>query len=89
VQEKEIDGLVKTLSNLKCDGYLEEKKSDLGDPTFSVSLKGDKNYEFSLYGERDGKSVATSSENDDPFLIADWNAKKIRKELDTLVETGD
>jgi hypothetical protein len=89
VQEKEIDGLVKTLSNLKCDGYLEEKKSDLGDPTFSVSLKGNKNYEFSLYGERDGKSVATSSENDDPFLIADWNAKKIRKELDTLVETGD
>ncbi len=43
VQEKEIDSLVKTLSNLKCDGYLEDKKDDLGDPTFSVSLKGNKN----------------------------------------------
>ena len=89
VQEKEIDSLVKTLSNLKCDGYLEDKKDDLGDPTFSVSLKGNKNYEFSLYGERDGKTLATSSENDDPFLIADWNAKRIRKELDALVEIKD
>jgi hypothetical protein len=87
VQEKEIDSLVNTLSNLKCDGYLEDKKSDLGDPTFSVSLKGNKNYEFSLYGERDGKTVATSSENEDPFLIADWNAKRIKKELDQLVVT--
>jgi hypothetical protein len=89
VEEKEIDTLVKTLSNLKCDGYLEDEKGDLGDPTFSVSLKGNKNYEFSLYGERDGKTVATSSENDDPFLIADWNAKRIRKELDQLVASEE
>ncbi len=89
VHEKEIDSLVKTLSNLKCDGYLEDKKGDLGDPTFSVSLKGSKNYEFSLYGERDGKTVATSSENGDPFLISDWKAKRIRKELDQLVVTED
>ena len=89
VQEKEVDSLVKTLSNLKCDGYLEDKKDDLGDPTFSVSLKGNRNYEFSLYGERDGKTVATSSENEDAFLIADWNAKRIRKELDELVITEE
>lgn len=82
----EIEGLVKTLSNLKCDGYLEDKKEDLGDPTFSVSLKGSRNYEFSLYGERDGKTVATSSENDDPFVISDWKAKRIRKDLDKLLE---
>jgi len=89
VQEKEIDNLVKTLSNLKCDGYLEDKTEDLGDPAFSVSLKGSKNYEFSLYDERDGKTVATSSENEDPFLVADWKAKRIRKDLDALVVTGD
>jgi hypothetical protein len=89
VQEKEIESLVKTLSNLKCDGYLLDKKGDLGDPTFSVSLKGNKNYEFSLYGEREGRTVATSSENEDPFLITDWNAKKIRKGLDELVITED
>jgi hypothetical protein len=89
VQEKEVDDLVKTMSNLKCDRYLEEEKTDLGEPTFSVSLKGTRNYEFSLYGERDGKAVATSSENEDPFLIANWNAKRIRKDLDELVEIKD
>ena len=39
--------------------------------------------------ERDGKTVATSSENEDAFLIAEWNAKRIRKELDELVITQE
>jgi len=89
VKEKEIDGLVKTLSNLKCEGYAEEKKEELGDPTFSVSLKGVRNYEVSLYGEREGKVVATSSESEDPFLLSDWKAKRIRKDLDDLMEKTD
>jgi hypothetical protein len=89
VKQKEIDDLVKTLSNLMCDSYLEEKAADLGEPTFSVSLKGGKNYEFVLYGEQEGKSVATSSEIDDPFLIAAWKAKRIRKDLAELVVTED
>lgn len=89
VQENEVDDLVKTLSNLKCEGYLKDKKTDLGDPTFSVTLKGAKNYEFFLYGEREGKTVAASSENEGPFLITDWNAKRIRIDLDALVEIKD
>lgn len=89
VQEKEIDGLVKTVSNLKCESFLKEKKSDLGDPSFEVSLKGTGNYELALYGEREGKTVAASSQNDDPFLIPDWKAKRIRKDLDELVEKSD
>jgi hypothetical protein len=87
LKEQEIDGLVKTLSSLKCDGYLEEtEKAELGEPTFSVSLKGSRNYEIALYDERDGKTVATSSENEYPFLLSDWKAKRIRKDLDDLVE---
>ena len=89
VKEKEIDGLVKTLSNLKCDGYAEGKKEDLRDPTFSVSMKGTRNYELSLYGERDGKVVATSSESEDPFLLSDWKAKRIRKGPGELIEKKD
>ncbi len=89
VDEKEVDGLVKTLSNLKCDGYLEEEKGALADPTFSVSLKGGKNYELSLFDDRDGKTAATSSENDHPFLISEWKAKRIRKDLGDLVKTED
>ncbi len=89
VQEKEIDGLVKTLSDLKCDGYLEEGKDALGDPAFTVSLKGVKNYELSLFDEREGKTAATSSENEHVFLISEWKAKKIRKDLDSLTETEE
>ena len=65
------------------------RRTTSGIPPSLVSLKGTKNYELSLYGERDGKTVATSSENEDPFLIADWNAKRIRKDLDELVATED
>ncbi len=89
VKEKEIDSLVKTLSNLKCEGYAKEKKEDLGAPTFSVSLKGAGNYELSLYDEREGKVVATSSENEDPFLLSDWKVKKIRRDPADLVEQKD
>ncbi len=86
VPGKEMDGLVKTLSNLKCDDYIEEKENDIGDPTFSVALKGAKNYELFLYGEREGKIIAGSSETDDLFLIPDWKAKQIRKDFDDLLE---
>ena len=48
-------------------------------------MKGTRNYELSLYGERDGKTVATSSENEYPFLLAEWNVKRIRKDLDQLL----
>jgi hypothetical protein len=89
LEEKEVDNLVKTLSNLQCDGYLEEGKADLGAPTFSASLKGSKNYELSLYGQKDGKTIATSSESEYPFLIADWKATRIKKNPEGLLKKKD
>jgi hypothetical protein len=86
VKEQEMDAVVKALSNLKCDDYLEGNKEELGEPSFSVSLKGTKNYEFSMYDRRDKKFAATSSESDYPFLISEWKAKRIRKDLNELVE---
>jgi Domain of unknown function (DUF4340) len=89
VKGNEIDGLVKTLSNIKCDDYLERKKEDLKDASFRVSLKGLKNYEFTLYDEQGGRTVATSSESEYPFLIAESKAKRIRKNLKDLVESKE
>jgi uncharacterized lipoprotein YmbA len=86
VLEKEVDAIVKTLSNMKCEDYLEGEKEDLGEPSYSVSLKGSRSYEFSLYDARDNKFAATSSENDYPFLISEWKAKRIKKDLSDLVE---
>jgi hypothetical protein len=86
LEEKEIDTLVKTLSNLQCDGYIEERKPDLGPPTFSASLKGSRTYELSLYGEKDGRTIATSSECEVPFLLADWKATRIKKNPEDLLK---
>jgi len=87
VKEKEIDALVKTLSDLKCDAYVEERKiEDLGDPSFTVSLKGTQEYGLSLYDEQDKKTVCTSTENDYVFLVPEWKAKKIKLDLDSLLE---
>ena len=87
VKEKEIDGLVNSLSNLSCDSFIEGKtKKDLATPTFKVSLKGTTNYELSLYDEQDKKTVATSSQSDYPFLLPEWRVKKIKMELKSLIE---
>jgi hypothetical protein len=87
VKKKEIDGLVKTLSNLKCDSYIEDKtKEDYGDPSYSVSLKGLQDYELSIYEKQDKKFVATSSQSDYPFLIPEWRVKRIQKDPKELLE---
>ncbi len=87
VKEKEIDTLIKTLSALKCDEFLEgKKKEDYQTPSFTVSLKGAKNYEFFLYDKQNTKFIGASSENNYPFLISEWTAKKISLDLDDLLE---
>lgn len=89
VKENEMDTLVRTLSNLKCDDYLEGAKGDWKEPSCRVSLKGDRNYEISLYEDRENKVVATSSESEYPFLITEWKAKRIRKDLKDLVQSEE
>ncbi len=87
VKEKEIDTIIKTLSNLKCDEYIDgKKKEDYQKPSFTISLKGAKNYALSLYDKQDNKLIGTSSENSYPFLVAEWKAKKINLNPDELLE---
>lgn len=89
LKDKEIDNLVKTLSNLQCDGFLEESGGGLGVPAFSVSLKGSRNYELFLYEEREGKTVATSSGSEHPFLLSEWKSRKVRKSPGDLLQKED
>ena len=90
VKEEPIDTLITTLSDLKCDQYVEDgKKEDYTEPTLTVSLKGVQDYEFSLYQKEDNKYPATSSGNEYPFLIPEWRAKKINLEISELVETSE
>ena len=81
--ETEINGMLSTLSNLKCENYADDQeKENYTDPIYSVKLKGVKDYTLSIYKKlvEDGKIYpAISSENDYPFLISDSEAEKIMK----------
>lgn len=89
VKGREVDALVRTLSHMSCEAYMDGEKESLGEPSFSVLLKGSKDYVFSLYETLDNKVVATSSESAHPFLIPDWRANSIRKDLNDLLEEKD
>ncbi len=85
-EEDEIDTLVTTLSDLKCDQFIEDaNKEDFKEPAFVVSLKGIQDYEFSLHEKQEEKYIATSSGSEYPFLIPEWRANKIKLELGDLV----
>lgn len=87
VKEKDVDTLIKTLSDLKCEGYVEKKtKLDFTNPSYTVTLKGLEDETLSVYEKQDGKFVCTSSQNDYVFLIPEWRAKKIQLDLDDLIE---
>ncbi len=88
VKKQEVEALVRTLANLKCAGYPPDRtREDLGPPAFTVTLKGAGDYEFSLYGKEDGKYLATSSQSGYVFLIPEWQAKKVRLDLEKILES--
>ncbi|MFH1289038.1 MAG: DUF4340 domain-containing protein [bacterium] len=85
VNETEIEEIIKTLSNLMCDSFVEDKtKNDFKNPVFSISLKGVKEYSISLFEKTDDKYPAISSETEYPFHISEWSAERFMKELETL-----
>lgn len=46
-------------------------------------------YSISFFEKEDNKHTAVSSESEYPFLISDWKAKKIMKDLKTLTEAEE
>jgi len=79
-----ITSLISTLSNLKCEKFIEGKsKNDFSDPVHTLTLTGVKEYTLLLYAEMevDGESFfpAVSSENDYPFLMTQWRSDNIMK----------
>ena len=80
-----------TLSNLKCKSYLKDRtKDDLKDPVISITLSGTKEHQLSVYAhgkkeEDEPLWPAQSSENNYPFLLADFKAKDIVKDPANLM----
>ncbi len=74
VDSQKLNNLLSTLSDLECDGYIEDrKKEDFKDPIFSVALKGTKEYALSVFPKLKEDATdypAVSSENPYVFLLS-------------------
>ena len=86
-----IRSFLSTLSSLKCKSYLKDRtKDDLKDPVISITLSGTKEHQLSVYAhekkeEEEPLWPAQSSENNYPFLLADFKAKDIVKDPGDLM----
>lgn len=90
VKKTDIDDIINTLKNLRCDKYVEGKrKTDLKDSTYSITLKGNKSYTITLFAKDGSLHQATSSESNFAFLLADHKANKIKKDLSAITETKE
>jgi len=87
VKSGEVDDILKTLSSLVCDSFIEEKsKEDLLSPVYTVTVQGSKTYSLSFFEKEDDKYPALSSESAYPFLLSSWKADKIMKDPEKLLE---
>ena len=86
-----IKSFLSALSDLKCKRYLNDRtKHDLTDPVISITLSGTKEYQLSVYAhgkneEENPLWPAQSSENNYPFLLADFKAQDVVKDPGDLM----
>lgn len=85
-----IDTLLDSLSALKCEKYINnKKKDDFKAPIFTIILKGAAEKKLSIFavqGEDETEYPCTSSENEYPFLLSKYEAEKIMIDPEGIVE---
>lgn len=83
VESEKLESLLSTLSDLGCDGYVEDaKKEDFKDPIFSVTLKGAKEYSLAVFPklkEDASEYPAMSSQNPYVFQLSDNRVDYLRR----------
>ncbi len=85
VNGEEVEDLVGMLQNLACDDFIGGKdKKEFRSPAYTVALNAGKTYRLSLFRESGHAYAAVSSESDYPFLLSEWRAQKIMKDVDGL-----
>jgi hypothetical protein len=87
--EARINRLLTTLSNLRCEKYLDDRrKDDFTEPIYTVQARGIQEYGLSIFSrlDKDTKAYpAISSGNDYPFLLQEQQANDIMKESEELL----
>ena len=85
-----IDQLVSSLSQLSCDSYLSEKnKTEFTDPIYVLEVKGQQTYTLEIFDKENDSDMsfpATSSESEEPFSLAESNAKQLMPEFEDVIE---
>ncbi len=89
--ELKINTIISTLSNLKCQEYLQGKtKDEFSNPEYHIKLKGTKEYTISIFAElkenSDKGQPAVSSESKEPFLLNQWSVKNLVPDFKELVK---
>jgi hypothetical protein len=91
--ETRLSKLLTTLSNLKCEKYVDDrKKEDFANPICTIRLKGPQEYMLSIFAKSDKEAKnypAVSSENDYPFLIPKWQADNLMKKPEELLKNPE
>lgn len=93
VDESRLNRFLTTLSNLRCDKYLDDcKKSDFTNPIYTLCLKGMREHTLSIFDKRDKDDKdypAISSTNDYPFVLFERQADDIMKKPDEFLKKPD
>jgi len=86
VPDGTVNEIINMLRDFECDEFInDKKKEDFKSPSYKVILSGAEDYSISFFNEKNGKFEAVSSQNDYPFLVSEWRAKRIMKDFDEVL----
>lgn len=83
-----MDTILRNGSFLKCAKYeYEKKKEDLGDPIYTITFKGSKDYTVSLYSQKEDKNYpAVSSGSPYLCLLSSYSVDNLMKKIGDFFE---
>lgn len=86
-----IDGILGRMTNLQCDGFPEEdQRVDMSEPTYILTVHGPMDETLRIYGLSGEKMfLASSTQYDFPFMLADWKLTQIRKTPSEVMGLAD
>lgn len=88
--ESAVNTVLSTLSNLSCEKYIENReKFHYTEPIYTVKIKGSTEYMLSIFQKIGGDAKeypGTSSENNYPFLLSEYQAERIMKDPGELLQ---
>ena len=88
-----IKGLLQTLTNLRCEKFINNRKKDeFTSPLYSLLLKGAQEYSLSIFAkaaEKDSSYPAISSANDYPFMLSKSQVDRLMKNPSDILKTPE